>query len=94
MPLDDIVDVIAVGHRRVTASRRVFVRAVRVHRARVVRGAAVGVLCVDGDAALLAVGRVKVTIVHVVDVVAVLDAAVPAVGPMLVLVRGVRHACV
>jgi hypothetical protein len=96
MTVDQVVRVIAVGDRRVTAALGVDM-AGGVSGARMSRRAAGRVRRVDRDRAFIdvvAVHHVQMTVVEVVDVAAVLDGEVPAVGTVNMAVagvRGVRH---
>src|SRR5690606_17335940 len=87
MAIDQVVDVVPVGHRLVAATRTVNVSGV-VSAAGVVRGAARGVSVGDLQAmlvAVIAVGKVEVSVVQVVDVVSVLDRRVAAAGSVDVI---------
>lgn len=90
--LDQVVEVVAVGHRLVTAALSVHV--VGVVAARLI-GAGVGVVVAHGDHVLVDMaltGMVKVPVVEVVDVSLVLDgdvAAVSAVGVLVPFMGGV-----
>lgn len=92
VPIDEVVDVVAVRHRRVATARAV--RVVLRVTATCVRGRAVGgVLRVDSELALVdvtVVGVVEVAVVEVVDVIAVTNGGVPAAGAVDVIVRVVR----
>lgn len=84
---DEVVDVIAVRHRRMATRGRVHVSR-RVGSTCVRWRAAAGIRRVDGDLALVDVAIVvvvQVTIVQEVDVTVVLDGDVAAVGPMRVV---------
>jgi hypothetical protein len=89
VPVDQVVDVVAMRHRLVAATRpvhvvwivlaagvlrRAFVRVRRGHRQRVLLDRAVGTL------------MVQVPVVKVVDVALVLDGSVTTTGAMLMLV--------
>jgi hypothetical protein len=85
-PVDQIVDVVAVRHRFVSAAGAVHVTRLVVGAA-VLGIAAVGVAVGDLDHVLVDVicmQVVKVPVVQVVDVVAVLDGDMAAPGTMLV----------
>jgi hypothetical protein len=89
--VDEIVDVVPVRHRLVPASRPVDVPCL-VPLAAVLGGAAVGVLLRHLDCMLVDVIGVRVmqvTVVQIVDVVAVTNRRVSARGAMLVRVVGV-----
>ena len=93
MPVYEIVNVVAVRHRFVSASRTVYMIGI-VSPASVPRRAAVRVAVADlhrmfFDLAVLA-DVMQVTVVQVVDVVAVLDAGVLAVRAVLVVVVGMQ----
>lgn len=99
VPVDQVVDVIAVGHRLMPAARAVHVVG-RVRAAAVVGRAAVRVDVGHLDAMLLdhvaLFGMVEVPIVQVVDVILVLNGDVAAVWTMLVatvvvMIMKVRH---
>lgn len=86
--IDKIIDVIAMGHRFVPASRA-------MHMVRVVTGtglsmiAAVGVGLADFDDMLIdmiAMRMMKMTVMQVVDMVAVTNGSVPAILAMLMRV--------
>lgn len=88
VPVDEVVDVVAVGHGLVAAGGTVDVTGV-MSRARVGRRAGPGVGAADLDAALVdvtVVQAMQVPVVQVVDVVAVPDGGVAAVGAVLVRV--------
>lgn len=85
---DEVVDMIAVRHRRMTAAGRVDVPR-GMSRTRVRRRAAIGVRRVDRDLALVDVAVVlvmQVAVVEEVDVTIVLDRDVAAVRPVSVVV--------
>ncbi len=89
--VDEIVDVIAVRHRVVSATWAVGMVG-RVGLAGVRRRACRRIRRVDGDHVFVVVplvGAVQVTIVQVVDVVAVSDRDVTAAGTVYVRVIGV-----
>jgi hypothetical protein len=89
--VDQVVDVIPMRYRLVTASRSVLVPRL-VPRAAMLRRAAVGILGRHLDHVLvdmIAVGMMQVPIVKIVDVLAVLDGLVPAIGAVLVRMIGV-----
>lgn len=91
MPIDEIVDVIAVRHRVVPASRPVHVPRL-VPATTVLRRAAVGIALRHLDHVLVDVILVRVmqmTVVQIVDVIAVPHGGVSAAGPVLVRVIGV-----
>lgn len=83
-----VVDVVAVRHRLMAAT--IAMRVLGLMALAVVLGrAVVGVRGVHRDDVLVdvvAVGMVEVSLVQVIDVVAVLDGRVAAAGPMLVRV--------
>ena len=86
--VDEVVDVVAVPDLLVPATGGVNVRGV-VLAAAVLRGTALGILLVHVKAVLvdvIAVGEVKVPVVHVIDVVTVLNRCVAACRAVLVLV--------
>jgi hypothetical protein len=88
--VDEIVDVVAVRHRLVTATRPVDVTGFVAGA--LVRHAAVRVLCIDLDGVLVvvvAVGAVEMAVVQVTGVVAVTNGGVPALGAVGVWVIGV-----
>ncbi|HEY1553244.1 MAG TPA: hypothetical protein VGF94_00350 [Kofleriaceae bacterium] len=90
--IDQVVDVIAVRHRLVAAARTVHVTG-RVPLARVTGGATGRVRRVDRDCAfvdVVVVDHVEVAVVEVVDVAAVPDGPMPAVGAMDVIVLRVN----
>lgn len=92
--VDQVVDVVAVGHGFVATPRTVHVVG-GVTPARMRRRAAIGVRRVDGDGVfvdVIVVGMMEVTIVEVVDVTVVKDACVAAARTMDVLVVGVDGA--
>jgi hypothetical protein len=92
VPIDEIVDVVAVRDGVVPAARTVDM-GVRVSVATVPWRAAVGVRCVDRDRALvdmIAVHRVEMTVVQVVGMPVVLDGTMPAVRAVNVSVAGVN----
>lgn len=92
MAVDQVVDVIAMGQGGVATRRAVDVIG-RVAAAAMPRRAGGWIRRVDGDRALvdvIAVHRVKMTVVEVVDVSAVLDREVTAVGAVDVIVLGMR----
>ena len=94
--VDEVVDVVAVGNRLVTAAGAVDVGGV-VTAAAVIRGAVGGVRRVDVEAVLVDVVLVRVVqvaVVEVVHVVAVLHrdvTAVRAVGVVVILVLVAAH---
>jgi hypothetical protein len=91
MAVDQIVDVVAVRHRLVAATRPVLVPRL-VAGAAVIGRAAVGIAGRHLDDVLvdvIAVGMVQVAVVQIVDVVAVANGAMTAVGTVLVRVIGV-----
>lgn len=91
MPVDQVVDVIAVGHRRVTAVGAVHV-VTFVSATVVALGAGVGVGAADLDAMfvyMIAVGMMQMSVVEVVDMSVVLDGDVAAVGAVDMIVVGV-----
>jgi hypothetical protein len=94
MPVDQVVDVVAVGHGLVSAVGSVSVAGV-VAGALVVGGALFGVLVADAHGVLLdrAVGSdvVQMAIVDVVDVALVGQRGVAAVAAVDVSVVGVAH---
>ena len=86
--VDDIVDVIAVGHRFVSAARPVDVVGIVVI-AGVIRGAAVRVLVAHRDFMLFysVLGlMMEVAVVKIIDVTVVFDGGMSAVGTVLVIV--------
>jgi hypothetical protein len=88
--VDDVVDVVAVGHRIVTAALSMHV-ASRVAAACVAGRARLRVVRVYRDRAfidMVAVNPVKVAVVHVVDMAVMLDGAVTAGRAMDVAVVG------
>ena len=90
VPVDKVVDVIAVRHRVVAAARTVDV-AVLVSVAAMARCAGIRVSFVDGDRALvdmIAVHRVEMPVVQVVDMAVVLDGTMPAMRSVNVTVIG------
>lgn len=93
--IDEVVDMVAVRHRRMTTGRAVHVIS-RVSAAAMPRRAARRIRCVNGDRALvdvIAVHCVKVSIVKVVDMTVVLDrdvSAVRAVDVFVVRMRAMR----
>ena len=92
MPLDEVVGVIAMRNRGMAATGRVDVAGC-VTLARVVRGTAGRVRRIDRDRAfvdVVAVYRVQVAVVDIVDVTAVLDGEMAAVGTVRVVVSSVR----
>jgi len=92
MTVDQVVRVIAMRDRRVTAAGGVYM-ADGVSIARMIRRAAGWIRRVDCDRAFIdvvAVHHVQMTIVEVVDVAAVLDGEMPAVGTVNMAVAGVR----
>jgi hypothetical protein len=93
VPVDEIVDVVAVRHRLVPAAGAVLVARL-MPLAPVLGRAAVGVLGRDLDDVLVdvvAVRMVQVSVVQVVDVIAVADGGVPAAWAMLVGMIGVMR---
>jgi hypothetical protein len=88
--IDQVIDVVAVGHRFVAA-----VRAVHVARFVAVRGvrAAGRILLTDLEVMLfdraVRVLMVEVVVVEVIDVIAMADRGVAAAGSVLVVVIGV-----
>jgi hypothetical protein len=93
VPVDQIVHVVAMRDRLVAAASAMLVRGVMAGSRRG-RGAAIGVLGVDGDVVLVAVPFVRVVemaVVQIVDVALVPDGDVTAIGPVLVLVVGVNR---
>ena len=87
MPIHQVVDVIAVRHRRVPAARSVHVA--RVVAGAVVRHASVGVGLRDLDAMLvvvIVVRAMQVPVVQVPHMISVPDGDVAAVGAMRVRV--------
>jgi hypothetical protein len=92
VPVDEVVDVIAMRNRGVAARRAVYVIG-RVALARMSRRARSRIRRIDGDRAfvdVVAVHRVKVTVVEVVDVASMLARDVAATGAVNVLVLGMR----
>lgn len=93
---DQIVGVVAMRDRRMTAARGVSMVS-GVSTASMIRRAAGWVRRVDRDRAfidMVAVHHVQVSVVEVVDMAAVLDGEMPAVGTVNMAVagvRGVRH---
>jgi hypothetical protein len=90
--LDEVVDMIAVGHGRVAAARPVDVRGI-VRAARVAGLAAAAVRVVDGDDVLVhvvPVDVVEVAVVQIVDVPLVLDSRVAAARAVRVRVSFVH----
>lgn len=96
MPFHEVIDVVTVRHGFVPAIRPVPVRRV-VRATRVIGRARRGIGCVHRDGALVdvtVVAPMQVTVVHVVGVIAVLQARVTATRPVLVrvfVVDGVAH---
>ncbi len=91
MPIDQIVDVIAMRNRLVSATGTMHMTR-RMTRARVLRRAGIRVLRRDVDRVLVHVSGmhvVQVPIVQIVHVIAVLHGGVPAPGTMLMGVIGV-----
>ena len=89
MSIDEIVDVVPVWDRRMTAVGAVYVGSV-VARTMMIRGAVRGVLRADLEGVLLDCAvlarMVEMSVVRVVDVIAVLDRRVAAAGPVRVCV--------
>jgi hypothetical protein len=84
MPVHQVVHVVAMGHRLVAAARSVPVLAIMAAAIMVGR-AAVGVVRRDLDRVLVdvpLVGMMEVPVVQVVDMIAVLDGDMPAIGPV------------
>jgi phage tail protein X len=84
-PVDQVIDVIAVRDRLVTALIAVSVRRIAVGGTLV----ACGVRLIDRDRVvvdMIAVRVVQVAVVEIVDVVLVANRGVPATGPVLVRV--------
>jgi len=92
--VDQIVDVIAVRHGFMAASRPVHVVG-SMAGALVVRGAAIGVSLRNFDDVLIdvvAMRMLQVTVLQIIDVVAVVDGRVPALGAVLMSLPGwYRH---
>jgi len=91
MAIDKVVDVIAVRHRRVTATRSVHMAGL-VATAVVVRRAAVRIFRADFESVLvdmIAMRVVQVTVMQVVDMVAMSDGGVATVRTVLMVVMGV-----
>ncbi|HET6320840.1 MAG TPA: hypothetical protein VFF87_02205 [Hyphomicrobium sp.] len=91
--VDEIVDVVAMRHRFVSAARTMHVPWLMAGAA-VLGRAAIGVAIGHFDHVLMhvvAVGMVQVPIVQVIDVVTVADGGVSAAGPVLMLVMGVSR---
>lgn len=93
VPIDEIVDVVAVGHRFVSAARAMYMAGI-MSRATVVGRAAGRIRVADFQSVLfdLAVGAdvMQVTVVQIVDMVAVLNARVFAVRAVLMVVTSVQ----
>jgi hypothetical protein len=92
VPADEIVRVIAVGHRLVSAVRAVRVSWI-VPATAVPRRALRGIRCIDLDAALvdvIAVNVMQMPVMQVVAMVTMLNALVSTAGLMNMLVRCVR----
>lgn len=86
MAVDQVVGVVAVGHRFVPAAGSVAVALV-VAVAAVLRGAAVRIRAADLQHMLvhmILVGMVEVAVVQIIDVIAVTDGDMAACRPMLV----------
>jgi len=91
VPIHQIVDVVAVRHRLVTATGAVLMPWL-VPFAAVLRRAAIGILRRHFDRVLVdmvAVRMVQVPIVQKIDVVAMADGRMPTAGPVLVRMIGV-----
>jgi len=90
--IDQVVDMVAVRHGLVSTAGAMNVPG-RVSVAGMTRRASCGVCGVDRDRALvdvIAVSRVEVAIMEIVDMAAVPYRAVPAVGTVDVIVLGVN----
>jgi hypothetical protein len=84
MPVHQVVDMVAVGHRLMAAARSVPVLAIMVAAIMVGR-APVRIAPSDLDRVLVdmpLVGMMEVPVVQVVDMIAMLDGDMPAIGPM------------
>jgi hypothetical protein len=96
VPVHQVIDVVAVRHRLVAAAGAVAV-VLRVLAAVVGGGAARGVVGADRQGVFLhpaGAGVVKVPVVQVIDVALVVNAGVPAPGPVLVVVARVVRVAV
>ena len=90
MPLDQVVDVITVGHRFMATAGSVFVLGIVAHGC-ALRRAAVRVLIIDGDPMLVDVILVRVVqmpTVQIVRVPFVADSEMPALEAVLVIMVG------
>jgi hypothetical protein len=90
MALDAVIDVVAVRNRLMTATGAVDMARL-VTAAAVIGRAAVGIFGGDPDHMLVdmvLMRMVQMTVVQVVDMVAVADGGVPAIGPVPVRVVG------
>lgn len=93
MSVDQIVDVIAVGHGRVAAAGTMQVSRL-MSAALMIGRATVGIGCAHVEAVfvdVVAMRMVQMTVVQVVDVVAMPDCRMPAVRTVLVIVMGVMR---
>jgi hypothetical protein len=93
VPIDEVVHVVAVGHRGVTAVRTMDMPR-NMATAAVLGGALCRVGAVDVKPMLLdtlAIRMMKMAVVKIVHVIVVLDGLVPAVGTVLVRVVGTAH---
>jgi hypothetical protein len=92
VPIDEVVDVIAVRHRVVPAVRAMDVT-IRVPIALMTGRARVGVSGIDSDRAfvdVITMHRVEMSIVQIVDVAVVPDRAMATVRAVYMLVVGVN----
>lgn len=93
MSIDQVVDMIAMGHGLVTTPRAMRVLGI-VPAAGMLGSAHLGVGGVDVDRVFFDFGRslvMEVAIVQIVDMVAMLHAGMSATGAMLVVVGMMRH---
>ena len=96
MAIDQIVDMVAVGHSFVPAARAMLVRAV-VATAAVVWGAGCRIVCIDTQCMFVGVPVVRVmqmTVVQIVDMAIVFHRGMATIGAMGMVVVGVGVAFV